>query len=139
MYIRFLKFENIFVIHDSDRFKLCVKKYGIDSGNLRSIPLFNPEIVKIENDDEDFEQCITAIKRRMRTMGSPSDTNNNNEALCCSYRSHLNCECMHGHKNHRILKDDTKLRQELKEVMEVIVDLLNDRVSVGDSPASKKG
>ncbi|PKY22013.1 hypothetical protein RhiirB3_470656 [Rhizophagus irregularis] len=33
-----------------------------------------------------------------------------------------------------ILDDDTKLRQGVKEVMGVIVDLLKDRVEVGDSP-----
>ena len=37
-----------------------------------------------------------------------------------------------------ILDNDTKLYQGVKEVMEVIVGLLKDRVEVGDSPASKR-
>jgi hypothetical protein len=37
-----------------------------------------------------------------------------------------------------ILDDDTKLRQGVKEVMEVIVGLLKDRVEVDSSPDSKR-
>ncbi|CAB4445987.1 unnamed protein product [Rhizophagus irregularis] len=40
--------------------------------------------------------------------------------------------------NEKIMKDDVKLRLGVKKVMEVIVDLLKDRVEVDDSPDSKR-
>ncbi|PKY58531.1 hypothetical protein RhiirA4_412143 [Rhizophagus irregularis] len=40
--------------------------------------------------------------------------------------------------NEKIMKDDVKLCLGVKKVMEVIVDLLKDRVEVDDSPDSKR-
>ena len=44
-------------------------------------------------------------------------------------------DCM---TENRILDDDTKLHQGVKEVMEVIAGLLKDRVEVDDSPDVKR-
>ncbi|PKK75149.1 hypothetical protein RhiirC2_708339 [Rhizophagus irregularis] len=40
-------------------------KYGVDSNDTKKIPPFVPEPVKIDDKDEELEQCITKIKRRM--------------------------------------------------------------------------
>src|SRR5438045_508923 len=47
-----------------------LRKYGIDTNDIRKIPPFVPEPVKIDDEDEELEQCITEIKRRMRLIGS---------------------------------------------------------------------
>jgi hypothetical protein len=61
-----------------------LRKYGIDTNDIRKIPAFVPEPVKIDDEDEELEQCITEIKRRMRLIGS---TTSSNEAVRCEYIS----------------------------------------------------
>jgi len=61
-----------------------LRKYGIDTNDIRKIPPFVPEPVKIDDEDEELEQCITEIKRRMRLIGS---TTSSNEAVRCEYIS----------------------------------------------------
>ncbi|GES96963.1 hypothetical protein GLOIN_2v1709121 [Rhizophagus clarus] len=47
-----------------------LRKYGIDSNEITKIPPFEPEPVEIDDEDEELEQCITEIKRRMGIIGS---------------------------------------------------------------------
>jgi len=61
-----------------------LRKYGIDTNDIRKIPPFVPEPVKIDDEDEELEQCITEIKRRMHLIGS---TTSSNEAVRCEYIS----------------------------------------------------
>ena len=61
-----------------------MRKYGIDTNDIRKIPPFVPEPVKIDDEDEELEQCITEIKRRMHLIGS---TTSSNEAVRCEYIS----------------------------------------------------
>ena len=61
---------------------LC--KYGIDSSEITKIPPFEPEPVEIDDEDEELEQCITEIKRRMGIIGSATGRN---EAVRCEYIS----------------------------------------------------
>jgi hypothetical protein len=59
-------------------------KYGIDSNDIKKIPPFEPEPVKIDDEDEELKQCITEIKRRMGIIGSATGSN---EAVRCEYIS----------------------------------------------------
>src|SRR2546430_1739646 len=61
-----------------------LRKYGIDSNEITKIPPFEPEPVEIDDEDEELEQCITEIKRRMHLIGS---TTSSNEAVRCEYIS----------------------------------------------------
>ena len=61
-----------------------LRKYGIDTNDIRKIPPFVPEPVKIDDEDEELEQCITEIKRTMHLIGS---TTSSNEAVRCEYIS----------------------------------------------------
>src|SRR3954471_22328141 len=65
---------------------LC--KYGIDSNEITKIPPFEPEPVEIDDEDEELEQCITEIKRRMGIIGSATGRN---EAVRCEYISPILC------------------------------------------------
>ena len=42
-----------------------LRKYGIDSNDIKKIPPFVPEPVKIDEVDKHFQYCITDIKRKM--------------------------------------------------------------------------
>ena len=42
-----------------------LRKYGIDSNDIKKIPPFVPEPVKIDEADKHFQYCITDIKRKM--------------------------------------------------------------------------
>ena len=57
-------------------------KYGIDSNEIIKIPSFEPEPVKIDDEDEELEQYITEIKCRMGIIGSATGRN---EAVHCKY------------------------------------------------------
>src|SRR5436853_4051996 len=46
--------------------KDVLKKYGIDSNDITSIPPFMPETEKIDDNDEELEYCVNEIKRKMR-------------------------------------------------------------------------
>ena len=48
------------------------------------IPPFEPEPVEIDDEDEELEQCITEIKRRMGIIGSATGRS---EAVRCEYIS----------------------------------------------------
>ena len=61
-----------------------LRKYGIDSNEITKIPPFEPEPVEIDDGDEELEQCITEIKRRMGIIGSATGRN---EAVRCEYIS----------------------------------------------------
>ena len=61
-----------------------LRKYGIDSNEITKIPPFEPEPVDIDDEDEELEQCITEIKRRMGIIGSATGRN---EAVRCEYIS----------------------------------------------------
>jgi len=61
-----------------------LRKYGIDSNDIKKIPPFEPEPVKIDDEDEELKQCITEIKRRMGIIGSVTGSN---EAVRCEYIS----------------------------------------------------
>jgi hypothetical protein len=61
-----------------------LRKYGIDSNEITKIPPFEPEPVEIDDEDEELEQCITEIKRRMGIIGSATGRN---EAVRCEYIS----------------------------------------------------
>ncbi|RGB37068.1 hypothetical protein C1646_757395 [Rhizophagus diaphanus] len=64
--------------------KEVLRKYGIDSNKITKIPPFEPETVEIDDEDEELEQCITEIKRRMGIIGS---TTGRNKAVRCEYIS----------------------------------------------------
>jgi len=64
--------------------KEVLRKYGIDSNEITKIPPFEPEPVEIDDEDEELEQCITEIKRRMGIIGSATDRS---EAVRCEYIS----------------------------------------------------
>ncbi|EXX60823.1 hypothetical protein RhiirA1_483583 [Rhizophagus irregularis] len=59
-----------------------LRKYEINSSKITKIPPFEPKPVEIDNKDEELEQCITEIKRR---MGIISSATSRNEAMCCKY------------------------------------------------------
>jgi len=61
-----------------------LRKYGIDSNDIKKIPPFEPEPVKIDDEDEELEQYITEIKCRMGIIGSATGRN---EAVRCEYIS----------------------------------------------------
>ena len=48
----------------------------------KKVPSFVPEPVKINDNDEELEQCITEIKCRMKIIDS---TTGSNEAVRCKY------------------------------------------------------
>ncbi|GET66877.1 hypothetical protein GLOIN_2v1634247 [Rhizophagus irregularis DAOM 181602=DAOM 197198] len=52
-----------------------LRKYGIDSNEITKSPPFEPEPVEIDDEDEELEQCITEIKRRMGIIGSATGRN----------------------------------------------------------------
>ena len=54
------------------------------SEDITRIPPFEPEPVEIDDEDEELEQCITEIKRRMGIIGSATVRN---EAVRCEYIS----------------------------------------------------
>jgi hypothetical protein len=77
-----------------------LSKYGIDSSEITKIPPFEPEPVKINDDDEELEQCITEIKRR---MGIICYRFGNRQERGCALRIYFpNIICIHLHcqKNH---------------------------------------
>ena len=55
------------------------------------------------------------------------------EAIYCTSRTEYRISLTED-----VLKDPTDLRKNVKRILEVIVGLLKDRVSVSDEPASKK-
>ncbi|PKC60388.1 hypothetical protein RhiirA1_468102 [Rhizophagus irregularis] len=113
-------------------------KYGVDSNDTKKIPPFVPEPVKIDDKDEELEQCITKIKRRMGIIDS---TTGSNEAVRCDLGlvlphiytgKDLLLESRLSHRSYRGYCG--RLRRDVKKVMEAIVGLLNDRAEVDDSP-----
>ncbi|RIA95206.1 hypothetical protein C1645_817052 [Glomus cerebriforme] len=52
-----------------------LRKYGIDTNDIRKIPPFVPEPMKIDDKDKELKQCITEIKRRMHLIGSTTSSN----------------------------------------------------------------
>ncbi|GET50802.1 hypothetical protein GLOIN_2v1533061 [Rhizophagus irregularis DAOM 181602=DAOM 197198] len=146
---------------------LCevLRKYGIDTNDIRKIPPFIPEsknyrktnyptlnfevvgeeasgrvdyaikkIIDVVNEElkeeafDDFDylyEFVTTTTNQYFLLYTP-------ERIYCSKSDYS-----HRLPSEGILDDDTKLRQGVKEVMGVIVDLLKDRVEVGDSPDSK--
>ncbi|RIA92693.1 hypothetical protein C1645_820367 [Glomus cerebriforme] len=69
---------------DEDDLRLLKKKskYGIDSNDIKKIPPFVPEPMKINDDDKELEQCITEIKRGMGIIGSATGST---DAVRCEY------------------------------------------------------
>ena len=61
-----------------------LRKYKIDSNKITKILPFEPEPVKIDDEDEELKQCITEIKCRMGIIGSATGRN---EAVRCEYIS----------------------------------------------------
>ncbi|PKK71743.1 hypothetical protein RhiirC2_848926 [Rhizophagus irregularis] len=61
-----------------------LRKYGIDSSEITKIPPFELEPVEIDDEDEELEQCIKEIKRRMGIIGLATGRN---EAVRCEYIS----------------------------------------------------
>lgn len=58
--------------------------------------------------------------------------------ITCIHRKGLRESRLSHRTYRRYLDDDTKLRQRVKKVMEVIVVLLKDRVEINDAPDSKR-
>ena len=56
----------------------------IQLNEITKIPPFEPEPVEIDDEDEELEQCITEIERRMGIIGSATGRN---EAVRCEYIS----------------------------------------------------
>ncbi|RIA90961.1 hypothetical protein C1645_768563 [Glomus cerebriforme] len=64
--------------------KEVLAKYGITNG-VKDIPQFLPETHKINDNDTELQQCLTEIKRRLRTMGTVVP--DSNEAMRCEFIS----------------------------------------------------
>ncbi|CAB4415352.1 unnamed protein product [Rhizophagus irregularis] len=52
-----------------------LRKYRIDSSKITKIPPFEPELVEIDDENEEFKQCITEIKHRMGIISSATGRN----------------------------------------------------------------
>jgi hypothetical protein len=96
-----------------------LRKYGIDSNDIKKIPPFVPEPVKIDEVDKHFQYCITDIKRKMGIIGSAKSSN---EAVRCSYIEAILLSAMY------IVKDITRKRISLEPQFEVVGEEATGRV-----------
>ncbi|PKK59535.1 hypothetical protein RhiirC2_290916 [Rhizophagus irregularis] len=96
-----------------------LRKYGIDSNDIKKIPPFVPESVKIDEADKHFQYCITDIKRKMGIIGSAKSSN---EAVRCSYIEAILLSAMY------IVKDITRKRISLEPQFEVVGEEATGRV-----------
>ena len=96
-----------------------LRKYGIDSNDIKKIPPFVPEPVKIDEADKHFQYCITDIKRKMGIIGSAKSSN---EAVRCSYIEAILLSAMY------IVKDITRKRISLEPQFEVVGEEATGRV-----------
>jgi hypothetical protein len=96
-----------------------LRKYGIDSNDIKKIPPFVPEPVKIDEADKHFQYCITDIKRKMGIIGSAKSSN---EAVRCSYIETILLSAMY------IVKDITRKRISLESQFEVVGEEATGRV-----------
>jgi len=96
-----------------------LRKYGIDSNDIKKIPPFVPEPVKIGEVDKHFQYCITDIKRKMGIIGSAKSSN---EAVRCSYIEAILLSAMY------IVKDITRKRISLEPQFEVVGEEATGRV-----------
>ncbi|POG78534.1 hypothetical protein GLOIN_2v1537759, partial [Rhizophagus irregularis DAOM 181602=DAOM 197198] len=142
-----------------------LRKYEINSSKITKIPPFEPKPVEIDNKDEELEQCITEIKRRMGIISSATITPYKHKEkkasvvfddefdylyrivtitldwyflMYTSERIYCSKDDYHIVLNEKIIKDNTELCCSVKKVMEVIIGLLKDRVKVGDSSDKKR-
>ncbi|UZO08590.1 uncharacterized protein OCT59_028843 [Rhizophagus irregularis] len=98
----------------------------VDYAIKKIIDVVNEELKEEAFDDFDYlYEFVTTTTNQYFLLYTP-------ERIYCSKSDYS-----HRLPSEGILDDDTKLRQGVKEVMGVIVDLLKDRVEVGDSPDSK--
>ncbi|CAB4414774.1 unnamed protein product [Rhizophagus irregularis] len=88
-----------------------LRKYGIDSNDIKKIPPFVPELVEIDGADKHFRYCITEIKRKMGIIGSAKSSN---EAVRCSYIEAILLSAIY------IVKDITRQRISLEPQFEVV-------------------
>ncbi|PKC63927.1 hypothetical protein RhiirA1_537427 [Rhizophagus irregularis] len=96
-----------------------LRKYGIDSNDIKKIPPFVPEPVKIDEAGKHFQYCITDIKRKMGIIGSAKSSN---EAVRCSYIEAILLSAMY------IVKDITRKRISLEPQFEVVGEEATGRV-----------
>jgi len=96
-----------------------LRKYGIDSNDIKKIPPFVPEPVKVDEADKHFQYCITDIKRKMGIIGSAKSSN---EAVRCSYIEAILLSAMY------IVKDITRKRISLEPQFEVVGEEATGRV-----------
>ncbi|RGB33696.1 hypothetical protein C1646_815846 [Rhizophagus diaphanus] len=88
-----------------------LRKYGIDSNDIKKIPPIVPELVEIDGADKHFRYCITEIKRKMCIIGSAKSSN---EAVRCSYIEAILLSAIY------IVKDITRQRISLEPQFEVV-------------------
>ncbi|RIA89784.1 hypothetical protein C1645_824300 [Glomus cerebriforme] len=121
---------------------------------------------KINDNDEDFQNCIAEIKYKIGIMDLKRLTNkafedigeeatghadyaiiiektidsSNKELICIieEKEDQAVLKVFHITLTEDILEDDVELHREVKKVMEVIIGLLKDRVEVDDSPDSRR-
>lgn len=96
-----------------------LRKYGIDSNDIKKIPPFVPELVEIDGADKHFRYCITEIKRKMGIIGSAKSSN---EAVRCSYIEAILLSAIY------IVKDITRQRISLEPQFEVVGEEATGRV-----------
>jgi hypothetical protein len=96
-----------------------LRKYGIDSNDIKKIPPFVPEPVKIDEADKHFQYCITDIKRKMGIIGLAKSSN---EAVRCSYIEAILLSAMY------IVKDITRKKISLESQFEVVGEKATGRV-----------
>ncbi|PKC10724.1 hypothetical protein RhiirA5_414014 [Rhizophagus irregularis] len=69
------KLRSFFLYKTKKKLSKILRKYGIDSNEITKILLFESEPVKIDDENEELEQCITEIKYRMGIIGSATSRN----------------------------------------------------------------
>ncbi|CAG8753958.1 12406_t:CDS:2 [Gigaspora rosea] len=65
--------------------KEVLKKYDIDGNGIGTIRQFSPKTYQLKDEDEELQQCIKEIKRRLGNMGTVLA--DSNEAIRCEYIS----------------------------------------------------
>ncbi|CAG8517783.1 6909_t:CDS:2 [Dentiscutata erythropus] len=65
--------------------KEVLKKYDIDGNGIGTIRQFSPKTYTLKDEDDELQQCIREIKRRLGNMGTVLA--DSNEAMRCEYIS----------------------------------------------------
>ncbi|CAB4420347.1 unnamed protein product [Rhizophagus irregularis] len=100
--------------------KEMLKKYDIIGNGIGTIRQFPPKTYPLEDEDEELQQCIKEIKRRLGNMGTMLA--DSNEAMRCEYISAIL------HASLYIVKRITEKELTLAPQLEVVGEESTDRV-----------